>query len=234
MSYPATRNRMDNTEASMQPGDEDTTSAAALVATADVPATTPSGTAVTIETLQEKHFADLARLQKDFLNSKYMCCCIPLGSFSTEDKVRKTFKKCPAMMDVGAVALVEGEAVGFIQVVLHGMPCDIHTVEKDEAYVYNIAVDPDARGMGVGTKLLAWADEIGRQHGCAKITLDVLDGNKAIGLYQRKGYTVQPTPIYLVPVTFIFTSLLVGFRIRPRGSPAYWNYGMMHSMVKKL
>lgn len=204
--------------------------------TADVPATTTtsSGIAVVIETVQEKHFADLARLQKDFLNSKLMCCCVPLGSFSTEAEVRKTFKKCPEMMEVGAIAFVEGQAVGFIQVVLHGMPCDIHTVEKDEAYVYMIAVDPDARGMGVGSKLLAWADEIGRQHGCAKISLDVLGGNKAIGLYERKGYVAQPIPFYLVPMSFIFTSLFVGFRIRPLGSPAYWNFGKSIFMVKKL
>lgn len=244
LSYPATRNRVDKpvaTASTTQPEDEVlTTSAAPVVATADVDASTtaatasPPGPAVLIETVQEKHFADLARLQKDFLNSKYMCCCIPLGSFATEAEVRKTFKKHPAMMEVGAVALVDDQAVGFIQVVLHGMPCDIRTVEKDEAYVYMIAVDPDARGMGVGSKLLAWADDIGRQHGCEKISLDVLEGNKAIGLYERRGYTAQPTPFWLVPVSFIFTSLFVGFRIHPRGSPSYWNYGMSHFMVKKL
>lgn len=242
MSYPATRNRIDKpvTTTSTEPsGDEGTTSAAPVAApdvgdSTNTTTATPTGTVVTIETFQEKHFADLVRLEKDFLNSKLMCCCIPLGSFATEAEVRKTFKKHPEMMEVGAMAFVEGQAVGFIQVVLHGMPCDIHTVEKDEAYVYMIAVDPDARGMGVGSKLLAWADEIGRQHGCEKITLDVLEGNKAIGLYQRKGYTAQPTPLYLVPMSFIFTALFVGCRIRPRGSPAYWSFGPSIHMVKKL
>ena len=233
MSYPATRNRIDKPE-------HEGTSTASEVATGAVggskseASTSPPGPAVIIETVQEEHFADLARLQKDFLNSKYMCCCIPLGSFTTENEVRNTFKKCPAMMEVGAVALVDDKAVGFIQVVLHGMPCDIHTVQKDEAYVYMIAVDSDAQGMGVGSKLLTWADEIGRKNGCEEISLDVLEGNKAIGLYERNGYTDQPIPFWLVPVSFIFTSLFFGFRIKPRGSMPYWNFGMSHHMVKKL
>lgn len=239
MTYPATRNRIDEpvTTTSTEPADEKATSPVPEVAAVDAGASTnatPSGTAVTIETFQEKHFADLVRLQKDFLNSKLMCCCIPLGLFSTEAEVQKTFKKCPAMMETGAMAFVDGQAVGFIQVVLHGMPCDIHTCEKDEAYVYMIAVDPDARGMGVGSKLLAWAEEIGRKHGKTKVTLDVLDGNKAIGLYQRKGYEAQTTPFYSVPMSFISTALFVGFRIRPRGSPAYWSIGPSIHMVKKL
>ena len=189
---------------------------------------------VTIEAVQEKHFADLARLQKEFLNSKMMCCCVPLGVFANEAEVRKAFHKCPEMMKVAAVALVDDQVMGFIQVVLHGMPCEIHTVEKDEAYVYMIAVDPDARGMGIGSKLLEWADDIGRQRGCEKISLDVLGGNKAIGLYERRGYVAKPASCLSLPAMFFFVSCFVGLRIRPSGSPPYWNYGKDIFMVKKL
>ena len=94
----------------------------------------PTETAsVTIEVLQEKYFPDLARLEKDFLNSKFMCCCLPLGVFATEAEIRSAYRKCPELMKVAAVALLDGQAVGFIQVALHGMPCDIHRVEKGEA-----------------------------------------------------------------------------------------------------
>lgn len=193
----------------------------------------PSEAAV-IEAVQERHLADLARLQKDFLKSKVMCCCIPIGVFVNEADVRKAFHKCPEMMKVTAVALVEDQVVGFIQVILHGMPCEKHSVEKGEAYVYMIAVDPDARGMGIGSKLLDWADEIGRQHGCEKMSLEVLGGNKAIGLFERKGYSAQPASCFSLPAMLLFVSCCAGLRIHPGGSSPYWTYGKAIWMVKEL
>lgn len=189
---------------------------------------------VTVEVVQEKHFADLGRMQKDFLNSKFFCCCIPMGMGECEARVRQTYNKCPEMMKVAAVAIVEDRVVGFIQLVLHGMPCDLHKVEKGEAYVYMIAVDPDARGMGIGSKLLNWSEEIAKQRGCDKMSLHVLGGNKAIGLYERKGYSAQPASCCLLASTFLFVCCFLGPRIRPSGSPAYWSYGKSIYMEKEL
>jgi ribosomal protein S18 acetylase RimI-like enzyme len=194
----------------------------------------PSADSVTIEVLHEKHFADLARMQKDFLNSKFMCCCIPLGSDENEARVRRVYDKCPEMMKVGAVCVLDDRVVGFIQMVLHGMPCDLHKVEKGEAYVYMIAIDPDARGMGIGTKLLNWSEEIARERGCQKMSLDVVGGNKAIGLYERKGYSAQPESCISLPFTFLFVCFVMGPIIRPTGSPAYYSRGRAISMEKEL
>lgn len=68
--------------------------------------TTPSEAAavVTIEPVQEKHCADLARLERDFLNSKRMCCCLPLGVFTSDDQFRNAYRKRPEMMKAMAVA----------------------------------------------------------------------------------------------------------------------------------
>jgi len=59
-------------------------------------------------------------------------------------------------MQVAAVAVncTSNEVLGFVQLYLHGMYCELHTVKPGEAYVDSIAVLPQARGMGIGTKFI--------------------------------------------------------------------------------
>ncbi len=64
----------------------------------------------------------------------------------------------------------------------------MHSVENDELYVDHIAVTKDARGMGVGTKLMKWAEEKAKERNAAKLTLGVVKGNPAKRLYDRLGY----------------------------------------------
>ncbi len=55
--------------------------------------------------------------------------------------------------------------------------------------VHDIAVLPEARGQGVGRALLRAAEAFARQQGCCKLTLEVLEGNRAAqGLYASEGY----------------------------------------------
>ena len=92
---------------------------------------------VMIEPVQENHFAAIAASQRSFLNSKLACCCVPLGVFDeSEEKYCKLFKEHPANMEVAAVATVDGSVVGFVQLILHGMYCEIHEAKEDEGYVY--------------------------------------------------------------------------------------------------
>jgi len=62
-----------------------------------------------------------------------------------------------------------------------GMPTDLHTPKERErvCYVEWLAVMPNARGKGVGTKLLMWAEGIARER-----------NSKAIKLYVRDGFVV--------------------------------------------
>jgi len=48
-----------------------------------------------------------------------------------------------------------------------------HSCEREECYLETICVSEEARGQGVGTMLLNWADETARSNGCTVITLDV-------------------------------------------------------------
>jgi len=55
--------------------------------------------------------------------------------------------------------------------------------------IHDIVVHADARGRGVGRALLAAAEELARQRGCCKLTLEVLEGNRvARAAYQACGF----------------------------------------------
>ena len=55
--------------------------------------------------------------------------------------------------------------------------------------IHDIAVRPEARGKGVGRKLLNAVEEEARNLGCGKVTLEVRsDNTRAQGLYQSVGF----------------------------------------------
>ena len=60
-------------------------------------------------------------------------------------------------------------------------------------YVYNVQVDKDLRGLGVGGALMDAIDGVARTLGCRSITLQVAAHNKAILLYLKKGFMVTGT-----------------------------------------
>lgn len=60
--------------------------------------------------------------------------------------------------------------------------------------VYTLAVHPDFIGLGIGEKLLGYAEEIARKEGCVSLRLDVVKGNiPAENLYKRCGYQFMGT-----------------------------------------
>jgi ribosomal protein S18 acetylase RimI-like enzyme len=55
--------------------------------------------------------------------------------------------------------------------------------------VHDVAVLASYRGQGVAERMLALAEDIARQRGACKLTLEVLSGNAgAVRLYQRVGF----------------------------------------------
>lgn len=68
------------------------------------------------------------------------------------------------------------------------------SVKADEFKVETIAVDPNFRGMGIGSALMKKAEEQARSLGMRKMTLDVICENTgAIRLYKRLGYRITHT-----------------------------------------
>ncbi|MDR9416066.1 MAG: GNAT family N-acetyltransferase [Gracilimonas sp.] len=54
--------------------------------------------------------------------------------------------------------------------------------------IHDVAVHPDARGMGIGTKMLETIEEEARDMGCSKVTLEVREDNPARNLYEKQGF----------------------------------------------
>jgi ribosomal protein S18 acetylase RimI-like enzyme len=55
--------------------------------------------------------------------------------------------------------------------------------------IHDVAVLPGHRGQRIGEKMLALVDEISRERGACKLTLEALQGNaSAIKLYERIGF----------------------------------------------
>jgi ribosomal protein S18 acetylase RimI-like enzyme len=76
-------------------------------------------------------------------------------------------------------------------------------LEEDESYyVCGMAVEPEFRGRGIGTRLLEMAERDCRRHGLRKLSLIVFEQNTgAKRLYERSGYVekhrrpVEPHPL---------------------------------------
>lgn len=74
--------------------------------------------------------------------------------------------------------------------------------EHDSYYICGMALLPDHRGRGIGTRLLALAEEQARDKGFRKISLIVFEQNSvAKQLYEGRGYReVRREPIYPHPL----------------------------------
>lgn len=66
-----------------------------------------------------------------------------------------------------------------------------HVVKKDECYIDNVAVSEQARGKGVGTKLLEAWEDWAREWNKKIYSLFVADSNRAKELYERKGFVTK-------------------------------------------
>ncbi len=78
-----------------------------------------------------------------------------------------------------------------------GLRLGAHTPKDDEVYLDGLAVATDARGNGIGTRLLAEVNDIARRNGKRFVRLDVIDANpRAQALYERVGYRVTRVQSY--------------------------------------
>lgn len=80
------------------------------------------------------------------------------------------------------------------------------SLQPSELLMDGIAVDPDKRGHGIGTKLLDHLATFAKSSGFDAIRLDVVDTNpRARQLYERNGFVATET------VQFSFLRWLLGF-----------------------
>lgn len=85
------------------------------------------------------------------------------------------------------VALLDDRAVGMAS----GMP---------DSSLTSLWVQPDARGHGIGDRLIGAVEEWAIESGSATLRLSVMPGNAAaIGLYRRNGFVETDEPGDLLP-----------------------------------
>jgi ribosomal protein S18 acetylase RimI-like enzyme len=95
----------------------------------------------------------------------------------------------------GPIAGLTGYAIGAEPGSLDGLPAvfvplqELWNLALRTWYVNMLAALPEARGRGLGTRLLGLADEIARDQGLSRLSLIVADSNAgARRLYARHGY----------------------------------------------
>lgn len=64
--------------------------------------------------------------------------------------------------------------------------------QKDVFFIHDFVVHPDCHHQGIGTAMLAFAEELGRQQGVKSIRLYVYEKNTvAISVYEKSGYVYR-------------------------------------------
>ncbi len=87
------------------------------------------------------------------------------------------------------IAERDGERVGFL-LLLYDVPDEVTLTQQ--AFVAYTAVEPHARGAGVGRALLAAAEAHARAHGLGYVSLMVTDDNvPARAMYDRAGFLTE-------------------------------------------
>eukprot|EP00049_Salpingoeca_infusionum_P018055 m.355541 g.355541 ORF g.355541 m.355541 type:complete len:198 (-) comp17275_c0_seq1:401-994(-) len=136
-----------------------------------------------------------------FIDKTCFVCNTPSSAHEEAQQMYATYSRRhkTKLSHCGLVRGKDGAVAGALQLTLPGDVGDLsfpsfmrHVNKPHEAYIDWVGVNPDYRGKGIGSALLAWADETARAAGCQTITLDVVTRNEAARrLYERKGYVVQ-------------------------------------------
>jgi [ribosomal protein S18]-alanine N-acetyltransferase len=95
-----------------------------------------------------------------------------------------TASQCAGLLPMPGVWLTlarqNGDVLGFA----------LSRVVAGEAELLLLAVDPHARGRGVGRSLLSHFQAAARARGAERLHLEVRDGNAAVNLYEASGFTI--------------------------------------------
>lgn len=168
---------------------------------------------VMIEPLSEQYFNQARNVENEFLGGTGKGCCFGICQYShcpaSKDEFESIYRKDPDRCQTYAVAIrrstltstpqgqgggeMMGEVIGVICLRQNGQKAKwdedmVHTPQPNEMYIDHLAVTKHARGLGVGTKLLQWGEDIARQRNKTLLTLGVVKGNPAKRLYQRLGF----------------------------------------------
>jgi ribosomal protein S18 acetylase RimI-like enzyme len=97
----------------------------------------------------------------------------------------------------GVVAELEGTPVGYAFCCLYDGPDDTFPVGARYGDLYSLCVSEDARGQGIGTRLLDAVDDELEARGVHDLRISVIAGNeRAQALYERRGFRVAELSLF--------------------------------------
>lgn len=107
--------------------------------------------------------------------------------------VLANFERLLSIVDLrehlGLIAEDDGHPVGFM-LILDSLPDEV--TGEDQAFVVYMAVERERRGAGIGSALLARAEDEARGRGAPYMALMVTEENAAArALYERAGYRTE-------------------------------------------
>lgn len=90
------------------------------------------------------------------------------------------------------VAHMDGVPVGCLSVQWLDEEIWGNQFHENAGYVHRLAVSRDYPGLGIGTRLLNWAEGYAKEHGKSWMRLDCMAGNSALnGFYLREGFAFR-------------------------------------------
>ncbi|CAE6915719.1 ppt1 [Symbiodinium natans] len=173
--------------------------------------------AMSQERCETERLKEMAKLYLDGFGGKRFCLCCRNTEVETVSGVRSAYTRFPEskLKACGVAVDASGKELGLIQLGFHDTPgdweipsccvCMNATVKADECHVERIVVGAAARGKGLGTKLLNWAEDRARERGCKTMFLEVVSGNPAKKLYEKHGYVTATSNFgrcMMCPLTF--------------------------------
>ncbi len=136
----------------------------------------------------ERHSIDIVSLLKSYAVDP-MGGGTPLSSIVTENLVSE-LSKLPHAISV--ICFVDGKPAGLVNCFegFSTFKC------KPLINIHDVVVLNEFRGLGISQRMLSKVEEIAKEKGCCKMTLEVLEGNKvaknAYLKYGFEGYELDP------------------------------------------
>eukprot|EP00980_Cylindrotheca_fusiformis_P016168 scaffold4805_cov136-Cylindrotheca_fusiformis.AAC.23 len=177
-----------------------------------------SNSEVVIETLTPEYFDGARAVESGFVQTRKGFCfglCpyrfCPVSKSEFEQIYRQSADRCSTYGV--AVRQTDQLVIGICKLRTASQPSKwkedlLHDPSSNEMYVDTLAVTAEARGKGVGARLLNWAEEEARERKATRMILGVSTGNPARRLYERVGYVETESACF-------WPSCLLG---RPNGS----------------
>ena len=146
----------------------------------------PDELPIVVRSLKITDLPSFVRLRADIEeHSPYM----PAGDGERRERMVYTVLKMLLRRESTVTLVVEkgGMLVGYITLIFGRF-----RKFRGNAYIASVSVSERYRGKGVGTRLLAKAEEYARKRGARRLELEVFSKNKgAYELYERLGWEVE-------------------------------------------